>query len=93
MFEALVKQQKRRQNSSQSRLKLRSGFIAGSKPSSSLLGDIKNHLGLENLLYPFGWFLVAPPLSGRPAWGQRQLTFPSRRHDRVVGGVHMHVDE
>lgn len=61
MFEALVKQQKRRQNSSQSRLKLRSGFIAGSKPSSSLLGDIKNHLGLENLLYPFGWFLVAPP--------------------------------
>lgn len=54
MFEALVRQQKRRQNSSQSRLKLRSGFIAGSKPSSSLLGDINDHLGLENLLYPFG---------------------------------------
>lgn len=67
MFEALVRQQKRRQNTSQSRLKLRSGLIAGSTPSHSLLEDIKDHLGLENLLYPFGLLLPALPPPSPPS--------------------------
>lgn len=58
MFEALVKQEQKRQcngnGTSTTDYKLRSGIIAGSTPPLELLRALESHFGLERLLYPFG---------------------------------------
>lgn len=76
MFEALLKQERKRQrqkNASPIEYKLRSGIIAGATPPRDLLTAIKQTFGLGNLLYPFGSYCIWNHLASLT--GLRQSTY------------------